>query len=72
MLAQRGVVVAEVFDDPSKLLFVWDSSRCTQRRNPYNGEYYSVKDLKKVKRNGYSLDRVPERVNKSETPAFGI
>ena len=51
-------VVAEVFDDPSKLLFVYSSSRCTQRYDSDTAEHYFLKDLKKVKRKGFPLNRI--------------
>ncbi|QDT65782.1 HAD family hydrolase [Calycomorphotria hydatis] len=42
----------------SSLEFVWSRSRCTPRFDPeYQSQYY-LKDLKKVKRLGYSLDHL--------------
>jgi len=52
-----SAVVAELFGDPSKLLFVWSSSRCTERIDRDSGEQYNLKDLKKVKRMGFTLTR---------------
>lgn len=40
------------------LNFFWSSERCTQRTNLDTYERYTVKDLKKIKRLGISLDRV--------------
>jgi RNA polymerase II subunit A small phosphatase-like protein len=51
-------VIAEIFDDPAALKFVWSASRCTQRFDAKTGEPFSLKDLKKVRRKGYVLDRV--------------
>ena len=48
----------ELFGSPSPLQFAWSASRCTQRIDHETGEYYNIKDLKKVKRRGYSLSRV--------------
>jgi carboxy-terminal domain RNA polymerase II polypeptide A small phosphatase len=50
--------------------FVWGRSRCTRRFDHEHMEEYWVKDLKKVKRLGYSLDRVlivddsPEKIER--------
>jgi RNA polymerase II subunit A small phosphatase-like protein len=52
-----SAVVAEIFDDPSQLLFVWSASRCTERIDRESGERYDLKDLKKVKRKGFPLER---------------
>jgi TFIIF-interacting CTD phosphatase-like protein len=38
--------------------FVWGRSRCVRRYDPEQFEEYHVKDLKKVKRMGYRLERV--------------
>lgn len=38
--------------------FVWSRERCVRRFNPETYSDYHVKDLKKVKRLGYSLDRI--------------
>lgn len=53
-----GQVVAEIFDDPAALKFVWTASRCTQRFDAESREPYSLKDLKKVRRKGFPLGRV--------------
>lgn len=39
-------------------LFVWDSTRCTPRRDFTHQEWYHLKDLKKLKRKGFQLSRV--------------
>lgn len=51
-------VAAEVFEAPSRLAFIWNVSRCTQRFDSESASLYWLKDLKKVKRKGYSLRRV--------------
>jgi RNA polymerase II subunit A small phosphatase-like protein len=40
------------------LEFTWGRDRCVQRYDPEWQSSYFVKDLKKVKRRGYDLDRV--------------
>lgn len=38
--------------------FVWSRTRCVQRMHPESMQMQFIKDLKKVKRLGYDLDRV--------------
>jgi carboxy-terminal domain RNA polymerase II polypeptide A small phosphatase len=55
-----GYVVPTVdilFEQHTKPLFVWCYPRCT-RKYDENREEYSLKDLKKVKKRGFSLSRV--------------
>jgi RNA polymerase II subunit A small phosphatase-like protein len=52
------VAVREVFARAADLRFVWSIERCTRRFNGELHEEYWVKDLKKLKRQGYSLERV--------------
>src|SRR5262245_28828689 len=49
----RGVV-GDIFPDPATLRFVWARERCTQCFDPEYQDYYWVKNLKKVKRLGFS------------------
>jgi carboxy-terminal domain RNA polymerase II polypeptide A small phosphatase len=49
----KAIFPAEIFP-----AFVWDRERCVQRYDPERLETYFAKDLKKVKRMGFSLDRV--------------
>ncbi len=51
-------VVRRVFPDPRRLEFVWCRSRCTLRHDRDVAEEYWLKDLKKVRRRGFSLGRV--------------
>jgi RNA polymerase II subunit A small phosphatase-like protein len=51
-------VVDRVFSSPSELSFVWDADRCVAKTNPETGATYMVKDLKKLKRRGFRLERV--------------
>lgn len=53
-----AAVVAQLFPDPSRLRFVWSARRCTERLDRDSGEYYLLKDLKKVKRKGFALHRI--------------
>jgi RNA polymerase II subunit A small phosphatase-like protein len=53
----RGVV-EHVFQDRPSLKFVWPRDRCTQCLDPELLDYYWLKNLKKVKRLGYALERV--------------
>jgi RNA polymerase II subunit A small phosphatase-like protein len=52
------LVVHEIFPKSFSPVFVWSQERCVQRYDPERQTQYYVKDLKKVKRMGYSLDRV--------------
>ncbi|QEH38192.1 NLI interacting factor-like phosphatase [Aquisphaera giovannonii] len=51
-------LVGRLFADGPALRFIWSSERCTRRYHPETQEYYWVKDLKKVKRAGFALERV--------------
>lgn len=53
-----GAVVRELFPAPFALQFVWSCERCVRRLDAETREYYYVKDLRKVKRRGFSLERV--------------
>lgn len=55
-----GYVVPTVeilFEQHSKPLFVWCYPRCTRKYDDETREEYSLKDLKKVKKRGFSLAR---------------
>ena len=53
------VIVGELSSSlPNGLLFVWDRSRCTRRFDFVNQDEYFVKDLKKVKSQGFDLKQV--------------
>jgi TFIIF-interacting CTD phosphatase-like protein len=51
-------ITALLFPDPSALRFVWSSSRCTRRYHPELQEAFYAKNLQKVRRLGYPLERV--------------
>lgn len=50
--------VGELFSRRVPPAFVWGHSRCVIRYDPEKQGYYQIKDLKKVKRQGYPLERV--------------
>jgi RNA polymerase II subunit A small phosphatase-like protein len=51
-------IIQQVFPDPHQLKFIWSRKRCALRFDYEKGDYYWVKDLKKVKRLGYELEKV--------------
>ena len=53
-----SAIVDLLFATPTQLKFVWSDERCTKRYHPERQEYYWVKDLKKVRRLGYSLENI--------------
>ncbi|MFA7336838.1 MAG: HAD family hydrolase [Candidatus Obscuribacterales bacterium] len=65
------IVVNTITKDlAAPLLFVWDRSRCTRRTDFTLQEEYYLKDLQKIKKKGYNLERVliledePRKVNR--------
>ena len=52
------VVVNSVFGGKDRLEFVWARNRCVQRFDPQLYEQYFIKDLRKVKKRGFSLDHI--------------
>lgn len=51
-------IVTRLFADAPAPRFVWSSERCTMRLHAETREHYWLKDLKKVRRAGYRLERV--------------
>lgn len=51
-------IVAEVFRGRARLKFVWLRHKCTPRLNPDTQQAFHLKDLRKVRRRGYDLERV--------------
>jgi TFIIF-interacting CTD phosphatase-like protein len=51
-------VVSRLFPPPIQLEFLWSHLKCIRRFNPEDYSYYSVKDLNKVKRRGFPLERI--------------
>ena len=58
-------IVSRIFGEETKLEFAWGRSRCTHRRNlrldefrDNTDDYHYLKTLKKVKRQGYKLERI--------------
>lgn len=50
-------IVGDVFRDHT-LEFVWSRSRCTRKFDPSLYDEYYIKDLRKVRRQGYALEQV--------------
>ena len=50
--------VVPILPLPEAPRFVWSHDRCTRRFNPETQTHYFLKDLKKVARLGYDLNRV--------------
>lgn len=57
-LEYAAEVANRIFPDPGRLEFVWARDRCTRGYDNETGEMYWIKDLKKVKRQGYFLEEV--------------
>ena len=53
-----NAIVAEILPTGLKLEFVWSRERCIQRFDGEVQEFYYVKDLRKVQRMGFDLDRI--------------
>ena len=53
-----GCVISHLFPPGYDLEFVWTRGRCTPRYNAETRELEYLKDLKKVRRSGYRLERV--------------
>jgi RNA polymerase II subunit A small phosphatase-like protein len=53
-----GEVVDRIFTSRDTLDFFWTAKRCAVRFDPEYQEHYKLKQLKKVRRRGYSLERV--------------
>ena len=51
-------VESHLFPEDYPLEFVWSAQRCTRRYDPVMMETYWLKNLAKVKRRGYRLERV--------------
>jgi RNA polymerase II subunit A small phosphatase-like protein len=51
-------VIEQIFPDPSQLAFSWFADRCTRRFDAESREQYFLKDLEKVRRMGFNLERV--------------
>ena len=50
-------VIGRLFE-PSALKFVWSSARCTAARDWTTGEYTTIKNLAKLRRQGYALESI--------------
>lgn len=56
--AYVAAIVPEIFPAGIQPVFVWGRSRCVRRFDPETRDDYFVKDLRKIQRNGFSLDRI--------------
>jgi RNA polymerase II subunit A small phosphatase-like protein len=53
-----GGIVKQLFPDKSILKFVWARERCVSKIDIESREQYWIKDLKKVKKLGFNLEKV--------------
>jgi Dullard-like phosphatase family protein len=53
-----GLIVGQLLPLSADLKFLWSRARCTRRYNYETLEEYWLKDLKKVSRLGYALERI--------------
>ena len=51
-------VLGKLIPNQEELQFVWARDRCTFRYDSMTGDHCFLKDLKKVKRRGYDLNRI--------------
>ena len=51
-------IIDRIFPNPQHLAFLWSNDRCTLKFNWQTGEYQFIKDLKKVKKRGYLLEKI--------------
>jgi carboxy-terminal domain RNA polymerase II polypeptide A small phosphatase len=51
-------VVDAIFGGSTNLHFVWSNDRCTKTRNLETDEFVYLKDLSKLKKLGFSMDRM--------------
>jgi TFIIF-interacting CTD phosphatase-like protein len=63
--------ISAIFQHPEHLEFAWARERCTRKLDPEAGTSYWIKDLRKVRRLGWSLEGVaivddsPEKLQRS-------
>ena len=51
-------IVAQLFSDNHPLKFVWSRDKCIQRYNPQQHKNDYIKDLRKVKKQGFQLEHI--------------
>lgn len=51
-------VVQNIFPEVDKLCFIWSRNKCTYRVDLESDEFIWIKNLKKVKKMGFDLDKV--------------
>jgi RNA polymerase II subunit A small phosphatase-like protein len=53
-----GDVVRKIFPDPKALAFFWARDRCTEKFDQRLDAFFWIKDLGKVKKLGFALERI--------------
>ena len=56
--AYAEMIVDNIFPQSYPLTFLWARDRCTRRLDVDYHKYYNLKNLKKVKKKGYSLNEI--------------
>lgn len=51
-------IIVNIFPNPEQLAFIWTAEKCTPKFNLETYQYDSIKNLKKVKNKGFSLEQV--------------
>lgn len=51
-------IVHNLFGSEYPLEFTWSRNKCVQKFNPETHEYFFIKDLKKVRKQGYNLESI--------------
>ena len=51
-------IVNYIFNSPNDLKFIWSQEKCVSRMDMESREYYRIKDLKKIKKFGFDLEKV--------------
>ena len=70
--------ISAIFQDAERLEFAWTRERCARKSDPETGTSYWIKDLKKVRRLGWSLEGVaviddsPEKLERSYGNHIGV
>ncbi len=52
------IMAQRLMPNPDSLKFIWTRKRCTSKHDYEIGDQYWIKDLKKVRRLGYKLERI--------------
>jgi RNA polymerase II subunit A small phosphatase-like protein len=63
-------VTERVFGSKYPLVFSWSASKCVQKEDPVSGGYLYIKDLRKVRSQGYDVENIimvddsPEKIRR--------